>query len=37
MIKNVIPAKAGIPVKIRLCHLGWDPGLRRGDAPGRAS
>jgi hypothetical protein len=27
----VIPAKAGIPVRIRPCQMSWDPGLRRGD------
>jgi len=28
---SVIPAKAGIPARNRLCQMSWDPGLRRGD------
>ena len=32
MSNHVIPAKAGISGRIRLCQVSGDPGLRRGDA-----
>jgi hypothetical protein len=32
MSEAVIPAQAGIPARMRLCQMSWDPGLRRGDA-----